>query len=201
MGQKFGRLTVLELALAKPIKWLCVCECGKQKAARPSNLKKGLTRSCGCLRTETTVARSTLHGFAKRGQIKTTWRIWVNIQPRCEDPENHAYAYYGGRGIRLCDRWKVFENFLEDMGERPGSKYSLDRINNDGNYELANCRWATRSEQMRNSRQARIIEYRGRKMSMAEAAEISAVSYGALQARLDRGWPPEKAIEANAYCR
>ena len=144
-GQRFGRLVVLEPRERGEKKtsqhWFCQCDCGKTTITRGTDLRLGRTRSCGCLRLRTT------HG----GYSTRAWLSWHMMRQRCQIPSNPDYPNYGGRGITVCDRWDKFENFFADMGERPEG-LTLDRINNDGNYEPTNCRWATLSEQRLNQR-------------------------------------------------
>ena len=119
---------------------------------------------------------------------------WGNMKNRCYNKRDPKWRLYGARGISVCDRWMKFENFLADMGRRPGPGYSLDRINNDGNYEPGNCRWTTRQQQARNRRTTRRVVVNGEPVSLAEAAEDSKVTYATFKARLDRGWTPERSI-------
>jgi hypothetical protein len=114
---------------------------------------------------------------------------------RCLSPSNPSYGNYGARGIIVCDRWRIYENFLADMGRRPSRAYSLDREDNNGNYEPGNCRWATAKEQIRNRRVNHVIEYRGREICLAEAAEMAGVSQPLMNWRILNGWSPERAIE------
>ena len=150
-GQKFGRLTVLSKSSKRgphgEMFWKCLCDCGNLTEVRSDSLLGGSTKSCGCLRKEFSSNCHFKHGMCK----VPTYFTWQSMIQRCENPKNRAFKNYGGRGIKICSRWHKFENFLEDMGKKP-SGMSLDRIDNDGSYELRNCRWATPHEQRINSR-------------------------------------------------
>lgn len=128
----------------------------------------------------------------KHGMARTpSWRSWVGMFDRCYNKKNHAYKNYGGRGISVCRRWHKFINFYADMGDRPPGA-SIERIDNDGNYNPSNCKWATRAEQRRNSRQNVLIRFGGITMCMADWAKESGISRAVLHARIKSGWPKSR---------
>lgn len=148
-GQRIGRWLVVKLDRIERegAYWWCRCDCGTERALQASGLRRGGTLSCGCRAAEMTRGRCTKHGY----YYEPIYRTWTAMKQRCEDPKMPCYHRYGGRGITVCERWRVsFEAFLADVGMRPTPGHSIDRINNDGNYEPGNVRWATRKEQAAN---------------------------------------------------
>lgn len=195
-GQRFGRLVVLREAGSTPkgqSKWECICDCGNLSTVTGSNLRKRGTTSCGCKKAENNARagdRTRTHGLSD-SRIYHSWRAMIQ---RCENPSNPAYPYYGGRGIKVCDRWKVFEYFLEDMGHPPSSQHSIDRIDNDLGYSAKNCRWATDLEQGRNRRNVWKVEFGGEILTIAEWAERFKIKPTTLRYRIKHGWTVEKAL-------
>jgi len=150
----FGRLTVINRAKSSKrwqARYWCECSCGEILIVLEYNLQSGNTKSCGCLHREATATRSFKHGQSQKGK-GSTYLSWYAMKQRCFNPKHDAYIHYGGRGISVCERWMLFENFLADMGEKPSVGMTIDRINVDGNYEPGNCRWATWSQQAYNKR-------------------------------------------------
>lgn len=194
IGQKFNRLTVIEFVEInqhKKYTWKCLCECGQFVVTSSNSLKKGNTKSCGCLKLEITGARRRTHGKSQTPE----YRNWCAMKERCYSDRHKNYVDYGGRGIRVCDRWlHSFENFLADMGLRPFPKATIDRIEPDGNYEPGNCCWATQLQQARNKRNSRLLTIDGKTMTVSEWAEHTGCSQQQINCRLKRGWTPRDAV-------
>jgi hypothetical protein len=172
--------------------WHCRCECGNEVVVRTGNLKNGNTKSCGCLR----VKKMTKHGCVGT----YLYQCWQAMKKRSTNPNNKDYAHYGRRGITVCERWdNSFEDFrddiLEKIGERPSPQHSLDRINNDGNYEPGNVRWATQKQQTRKRRSNRLFLFQRKMCCIGEIAELTGMPYNALYYRLiTRRWSVEKTL-------
>lgn len=189
----FGRLTVLERAPNRRSKtmWRCRCLCGTVTDVGSSDLRGGSQKSCGCLRTERARNLVRKHGLSKT----PLYLVWVSLRQRCQNPANKGYANYGGRGIKVCAEWQdfdAFRNWARANGYRAG--LSIDRIDNDGNYEPSNCRWTTATQQARNKRANRRIRFRGRSRTLGEWAEELGVPMDRLRWRLRVGWSVEDAF-------
>lgn len=198
-GQKFHRLTVVSYAGKSPNKmftFLCRCDCGTEKVFRGNHLVRGEVKSCGCYRRETSAAKirliSTTHGHAADGK-SPTYESWTAMKARCGDVKHPAFHRYGGRGIMICDRWSIFENFLEDMGERPEGK-TLDRKENDLGYSKDNCQWSTGKVQSRNRSNNHVITHDGKTMCLSEWAERVGIKKTTIRERLRRGWTANDAL-------
>lgn len=154
-GQRFHMLVAsVRDGMASPVRWVCRCDCGNEVSVRAKDLRSGTTKSCGCYRQSRMQTLGLKHGHA--ASRSPTYASWQAMRERCENSHNAAYNKYGGRGIKVCERWLTFENFLADMGERPKGT-SIDRFpNRDGDYEPGNCRWATATEQSRNRHSSKL---------------------------------------------
>lgn len=180
-GQRFGRLTALRLVGSGPRRWAVRCDCGTEYVLEQNSLRSGSCKSCGCARRDS----CTTHGLAK----SPTWNTWNGMMSRCYRPETHSFARYGGRGIQVCARWHKFDGFVADMGTRPHGR-TLDRIDNDGNYEPANCRWATLEEQNLNRSTTVKINLGGEILCLTAAAAKLGIHITTLRCRLDEHGDP-----------
>lgn len=199
-GQRFGRLLVVRRDgfRGKNAAWLCACDCGNSITVAGGALKAG-TQSCGCLarevHSEGLRARNTTHGLSRT----RTYRAWASMIARCTYPPHKHFMHYGGRGIEVCKEWQSphgFAAFFRDMGEAPIG-LSLDRRDNDGNYNKANCRWATTKEQSLNTSRNLLFSVAGEMMTAAQMASIAGVKENTMRWRLAR-WSPEKALHFKA---
>ena len=198
VGKRFERLIVV--SLASPVyringktrrRWICRCDCGNETIVAASDLTSGNTRSCGCLHKEMLHMRFLTHGESKT----STYFTWCLMKERCLNPNNKKYKDYGARGIMVCAEWREsYENFVRDMGHRPVG-CSIERIDNNGNYEPDNCRWATPTEQSSNRRSNIWIEWNGEKMILGKAIKLSGLPRKAVEHRLRRGWGLERALK------
>jgi hypothetical protein len=174
--------------------WIGSCRhCSGTHVGRVEVLRKAL--SCGCLFREMLSARAKTHGKSKTAE----YCIHRNMVRRCTDPTDHAFKDYGGRGITVCDSWlEDVRNFISDMGLRPTKLHTLDRKDNNGNYEPSNCRWATRIEQANNKRNVLRISFNGQSLSLREWSTLTGISKDALYLRISRGMPIERALTQRA---
>lgn len=202
-GDQVGRWTVLEegdyTAAPSGKLWkrrLCRCACGTERFLIEATLRRKATLSCGCYRDEASAKRRYRHGDGKKGQENPVYRTWLSIRQRCENPNDGAFRYYGARGIKMHPAWVAdYKQFLKDMGQRPSPAHSIDRIDVNGDYEPDNCRWATKSEQMRNRTCNRMVEFRGRVMPLIEAVELAGANYATAHNRIVyKGWSVEDAL-------
>lgn len=198
-GMVFGRITVLEHA-GKNWRgihlWKCKCSCGNEKIIPGGNLRNGITISCGCYYRQCLKTRLLKHGHSpSEGGFSPEYRTWNHIKTRCHNPKSIGYQNYGGRGIRVCRRWRnSFILFLKDVGLKPSPFHSIDRINPNGNYEPGNCRWATAKEQANNKRNNRLITIDGKTLNLAQWVEKMGISRNVIRQRLERGWDAKSAI-------
>ena len=193
-GMRYERWTALyRINTTKPAMWMCQCECGIQRPVWDADLKRGSSKSCGCLRDEFRIENLTTHG----GTGTKEYRTWLHIIQRCENRNINTYKNYGGRGITICDEWRTdFSAFLAHIGNAPSPKHSIDRIDNDGNYEPGNVRWATKKEQANNTSTVRIYDYQGDRLTISQAMSKSGIRMhiATINNRLRKGWSLEDAI-------
>lgn len=185
--QRFGRWLVLErgenTSYNHP-RWWCMCECGNKKLVKGSILRKGQSKSCGCLNIDihrqVCIERNTKHNLSKT----KVYAVWVNIRQRCNNPNNNGYVKYGAKGITVCERWNSFDNFLADMGHPPTPKHSIDRIDGTKGYSPDNCRWATQKEQQNNRLNNYVISYKGERFTLMQLSEKLGIGRKSLKKRL-----------------
>lgn len=192
-GDRFTRLRTIERfpsVKGSGAYWKCICDCGTVITVIELSLGNGNTRSCGCFKAFRAGEFHTRHGKSRTAEHT----IWVAMRARCNNPQGATYKYYGGRGIKVCARWDVFENFLADMGKRPKGK-SLDRYpNKDGDYEPSNCRWASHIEQMNNTTRNHHLTLAGETHTVAEWARIRKMPYARLLNRIHSGYSVADAL-------
>ncbi len=198
IGQKFGRLTIIKVIpkhkTNNRCQFLCECDCGQIVVVNKHDLKNNNTRSCGCLKKELLIKRSTKHGHSRRKIESNAYRSWRAIRQRCDNPNCAEYKNYGGRGISICEQWNNFLYFIKDMGNPPTNKHQINRIDNNGNYCKDNCRWSTPKEQSRNTRQNQFISFNGTTKCIMDWAISLNINPKTLYTRFHRGWSIKRAL-------
>lgn len=203
-GKRFGRLVIVSAhrSINPSTGYLnliicdCLCDCGKKKVIRWTNLGRGV-QSCGCYRREFCSLNNSTHGQARHGTGKKqspAYRSWMSMIQRCTRPKNKDYSRYGAKGITVPKEWLLFENFYKDMGDRPEGT-TLGRINNDQSYSKENCEWQGITTQNRNQKRTRRIIYKGQKYCLSELAEKFGLKITTLFRRVNAGWQIEDAVE------
>lgn len=190
-GERYNRLLIIGLHSTNPIKWAVKCDCGKEMVVFASNLGRS-TKSCGCLKRENMASIQHRHGCYGTPEYVS----WNGLKGRCCNPNNPKFHDYGGRGIKICERWLAsFENFLADMGHKPSQKHSIERVDVNGNYEPSNCVWATQKVQSNNQRSNVRLEYNGENLTAAQWSEKTGFSYSAIMRRINSGWSASEIVE------
>lgn len=197
-GQRFNNLTVLRYYGSNyrgDAEWYCKCDCGEIAIVIGSQLRNGHTKSCGCLQKEWTSTNKphTTHGLSEIPEFK----VWVDIRRRCnpKNANNPKYSLYAGRGIKVCNRWlNSFENFYEDMGDRPTPYHSIERKDNNGDYTPENCRWATDIEQANNRRSNILLTWNGKTQTITQWGNEVGINPSVLRDRYHCGWSVERLL-------
>lgn len=201
-GKRFVRWRVLSFDKVTPSGhawWICECDCGTKKSVMGSRLKRGESRSCGCLKNEEFGNRTRTHGEAIHGKETPEYITWSAMISRCTNSKHKQWDRYGGRGILVCERWLAdFSNFLSDMGRRPSNKHSIDRRDNDKGYRPDNCRWATKLEQALNTSTNAFVTVNGIRQTLIEWQRQTGLGEATIRARIRRGWTPEQAVSVPA---
>lgn len=197
-GTRFGRLTTTGnfTYKGKAIYYEVICDCNTKKYVAVGSLRNGCCKSCGCLNIDMVIARSKTHGMAKSKEYKA----WAGAKERVTNNNSHNWQEYGGRGITMCQEWQdSFESFynymLENHGKHPGKGYSIDRIDNEGNYEPGNVRWANSRTQTLNSRHSKRLTFKGKTQSMIDWSKELGINYRTLSSRINiYNWSVERAL-------
>lgn len=188
-GDVFGKLRVIKFHHKNERSsriWECLCQCGNRSLVPSNRLNSGKTKSCGCLKKTSNIK----HNMHKSCE----YNAWRAMRERCLSKSRHYWDYYGSRGIGVCDRWNKFENFYADMGKRPSNKHSLDRIDNNRGYSPDNCRWATRTEQMRNTRGCSFLTWQGKTKTLTEWSIETGIDNDTIRYRITHGWSVHEAM-------
>lgn len=206
IGAKSGRLTikaVVGVSASRKRLVECLCDCGNTKTINISQFNTGAIRSCGCLLKETSAAHmKTIRHLGQNNRLRhgqtyePEYYVWRTMKARCLNPKARMYHRYGGRGIKICERWMLFDNFFADMGKRPSPKHQLDRENNDGNYEKNNCRWITSKEQGNNRSDNVRISLNGETLTLSEWADKFHIDYHELWGYMCRKYTTERLDRA-----
>ena len=200
-GQKIGLLTVVRLDYDKQREveqrtgrrrtfWFCLCDCGNTTSIDATQLRIRPNKSCGCINAKLTAQHNKTHGMSGTKEHKT----WKGIHERCRNKKLKCYGNYGGRGIKVCDRWDSFENFYADMGDAPTPSHSIERIDVNGNYEPSNCKWATPIEQANNKNQNKYIEHDGLRLTYSQWGRKIGLKPHTIRARIEAGYSPKDAL-------
>jgi len=198
IGKRFGRLVVIkrvENDIYNKIRYLCKCDCGKEKIILRNSLTSKRTISCGCFQKERAKLTNTTH----KSTGSPVYTVWQNMIQRCGNYRNKQYKDYGKRKIKVCNRWsnknpKGFENFLEDMGFPPTKKHQIDRINNNHGYYKENCHWVLSKENNRNKRNNHLLKYNNKEQCITNWSEETGINKKTIKSRIERGWPTEKVL-------
>lgn len=200
-GDRYGRLIVVRKEQSGKnwlARWLCLCDCGREKIIFQASLRSGQTQSCGCLQKERASAaawKHTKHGESDGINVTSEYHAWTSMIQRCHNPSHKSYDNYGGRGIKVCRAWlNSYETFLKDVGRKPSKQHSLNRINNDKGYSPVNVRWDDWKTQNRNTRKTTKLSVNGVTKTVLEWAELLKVPYSRLQSRIRLGWPSDKIV-------
>jgi hypothetical protein len=193
LGKTFGKMTAVNRLPQGKI--LCRCECGKEDEFNALNLRRGTCRECPC--APKYIGNNLKHGMSNSPE----WKAWSEMRNRCDNPKNSRYYCYGKRGISVCERWRKFKNFFADMGRKPSSSHSIERIDTNGNYEPDNCKWAAAKEQANNVTNNRLITYAGKTRTVAQWAEELEINYGTLISRLNRGLDTYRVLQPKSLAK
>jgi hypothetical protein len=199
-GLKFGKLTVIEFRRHPTLRsdsfWLCSCECGGTIVTSGHRLKIGRTVSCGCVK-RSIIAKLLKDSIIHNDHGSPEYISWIAMRRRCDHKKNINYDRYGGRGIKVCERWSSYENFLSDMGRKPSNSHSIDRIDVNGDYEPCNVKWSTPKEQCNNRSNTIYVMYKGNHITLTEAIKLGGanVARNTFQGRIKAGWSVEDAVE------
>ena len=191
LGIKFGNLEVVSFQGINKhggATWLCICDCGNSTIVDTNSLTSGHTKSCSCLHNKHNLAGAPIYNS------------WCNMKSRCENPQNDCYHHYGGRGIKICDKWQTFKGFYDDMGLSYKEGLTIERVDTNGDYRKDNCRWATMQEQSQNKRSNRVFTVDGRTDILKNLCEIYNINYHTAYGRMLKGLPIDVILKSPLQC-